>query len=158
MPHEAKPGQQELPPVQPGREQLEPVARCAGGHHALLPLPQYMFPGLVRRWQELVSSELAGMVQEEAVERYIQHDGIVISDYALQPHQVHFSRHVQRGFVGKCTYDLRGPDEKVTGNTELTVRQQILLLARLAFYCGIGYKTAMGMGQVRSICCGAALA
>jgi len=30
-------------------------------------------------------------------------------------------------------------------------RQQMLLLAQLAFYCGIGYKTAMGMGQVRPI-------
>ncbi len=33
--------------------------------------------------------------------------------------------------------------------TPLTVRQQIFLLAMFAFYCGIGYKTAMWMGQVR---------
>jgi CRISPR/Cas system endoribonuclease Cas6 (RAMP superfamily) len=52
-----------------------------------------------------------------------------------------------------CKYNLRGPDEEVKGTEEapLTVRQQILLLAQLAFYCGIGYKTAMGMGQVGSI-------
>ena len=31
------------------------------------------------------------------------------------------------------------------------MRQQILMLAWLAFYCGIGYKTAMGLGQVRLI-------
>jgi CRISPR/Cas system endoribonuclease Cas6 (RAMP superfamily) len=31
------------------------------------------------------------------------------------------------------------------------VRQQILLLAHLAFYCGIGYKTSMGMGRTRVI-------
>ncbi len=122
-----------------------------GGHHALLPLPQYMFPGLARRWQELAPPELEGMVQSELVEQYIENDGMVISDYALQPHQVCFAHHAQRGFVGRCKYDVRGPDEKVTGEAALTVRQQILMLARLAFYCGIGYKTAMGMGQMRLV-------
>ncbi len=120
-----------------------------GGHSALLPLAQYVFPGLARRWQELAPPELEGMVQGELVEQYVENDGIVISDYALQPHQVYFASHPQRGFVGRCVYDVRGPDEKVTEEAVLTVRQQILLLARLAFYCGIGYKTAMGMGQVR---------
>ncbi len=42
---------------------------------------------------------------------------------------------------------LRGGD----GEAPLTMKQQVLLLAQLAFYCGIGYKTAMGMGQVRPI-------
>jgi len=120
-----------------------------GGHHALLPLPHYMFPGLARRWQELAPSELEGMVQSELVERYVENDGMVICDYDLQPHQVCFAHHAQRGFVGRCKYDLRSPDEATTVEAPLTVRQQILLLAQMAFYCGIGYKTAMGMGQVR---------
>ena len=34
--HEAEPGKQELPPVQPGREQLEPLAGRAGGDQPLL--------------------------------------------------------------------------------------------------------------------------
>ena len=62
-----------------------------------------------------------------------------------------YANHPQRGFVGRCTYDVRGPDVKMTGEAELTVRQQVLMLAQLAFYCGVGYKTAMGMGQVRPI-------
>ena len=76
-----------------------------------------------------------------------------MSDYDLKPHQVYLRRHMQLGFVGRCTYDVRGPDEreKVTEEAPLTIRQQIWLLARFAFYCGIGYKTAMGMGQVRLI-------
>jgi CRISPR-associated endoribonuclease Cas6 len=122
-----------------------------GGHHALLPLPQYVFPGLVRRWQEFAPSELVHLVQSERIEQYIEDEGVVISDYDLKPHQVRFTQHVQPGFVGRCTYELRGPDEKVTGEAELTVRQQLLLLAQLAFYCGVGYKTAMGMGQVRLV-------
>src|SRR5207245_6319382 len=105
---------------------------------------------LVRRWEELAPSELVSIVQEEPVERYVANDGIVINDYALRPHQICFAHHVQRGFVGSCKYQLRGPDE-ARAESPLAVRQQILLLARLAFYCGIGYKTAMGMGQVRLI-------
>jgi CRISPR-associated endoribonuclease Cas6 len=124
-----------------------------GGHHALLPLPHYLFPGLVRRWQDLAPPELAHVVQMERIEQYIEDEGVVISDYDLKPHQVRFTTHVQSGFVGMCKYDLRGPDEEVKGPAEapLTVRQQILLLAQLAFYCGIGYKTAMGLGQVRPV-------
>mgnify|MGYP001159367449 CR=1 FL=1 len=124
-----------------------------GGHYALLPLPHYLFPGLVRRWQDLAPPDLAHVVQMERIEQYIEDDGVVISDYDLKPHQVHFTTHIQPGFVGTCKYDLRGPDEEGKGAEEdpLTVRQQLWLLAQLAAYCGIGYKTAMGMGQVRLI-------
>lgn len=122
-----------------------------GGHYALLPLPQYVFPGLARRWQELAPPEFAGVVQMERIAQYIENEGVVISDYSLKPHQLHFTTHVQPGFVGRCTYDLRGPDEAVREEAELTVRQQLWLLGQLAFYCGVGYKTAMGMGQVRPI-------
>lgn len=120
-----------------------------GGHFALLPLPRYVFQGLVRRWHDLAPPELEGMVQGELIDDYIENDGIIISDYALRPHQVYFANHPQRGFVGICMYDVRGSNDRVTEEGTLTVRQQILLLARLAFYCGVGYKTAMGLGQVR---------
>jgi CRISPR-associated endoribonuclease Cas6 len=118
-----------------------------GRHSALLPLPAYLFPGLARRWQEIAPPELASLVQIERIEQYIADDGIIISDYNLQPHQVHFTTHLQPGFVGQCTYDLRGPEEQGTEDAPLMVRQQIWLLARLASYCGVGYKTAMGLGQ-----------
>ncbi len=120
-----------------------------GGHCARLPMPHYLFPGLVKRWQELAPPELSHVVQMERIEQYIEDDGIVIGDYDLKPHQVRFTTHVQPGFVGRCKYDLRSPDEGVTREAPLTVRQQLWLLAQLAFYCGTGYKTAMGMGQVR---------
>lgn len=44
---------------------------------------------------------------------------------------------------------------KRNADTPLTIRQQIYLLARLAFYSGVGYKTAMGLGQVRLLARGA---
>lgn len=125
--------------------------RIYGPHTALLPLPQYVFPGLARRWQELAPPELAGMVQGDRVEQYALDDGIIIADYNLKPNTVKFTTHWQQGFVGKCKYLLRCPDEATAEEAPLTVRQQILLLAQLAFYCGVGYKTAMGMGRTRNV-------
>ena len=125
--------------------------RIYGNHSALVPMPHYVFPGLARRWEELVPPELAGLIQSERVEQYCLDDGIIITDYDLKPHQLRFTTHVQPGFVGTCSYALRGPDDAVTDEAPLTVRQQILLLGQLAFYCGVGYKTAMGMGRTRPV-------
>jgi CRISPR-associated endoribonuclease Cas6 len=122
-----------------------------GSHFARLPLPEYVFPGLAKRWQELAPPELAGVVQKERIERYIEDEGIVIEDYDLKAHQVQFVHHPQRGFVGTCCYELRGPDEETTAEIPLTVRQQLILLAQFAFYCGVGSKSPMGMGRVRLV-------
>jgi len=124
-------------------------SRGYGPHYARLPLPQYIFPGLMRRWEDIASPDLVGVIQKDRVEQYIQDDGIIITDYDLKTHHVKFTTHLQPGFIGTCRYQLRGPDERTEAGAALTVRQQILLLARLAFYCGIGYKTSMGMGRVR---------
>ena len=120
-----------------------------GKHYALLPLPRYVFPWLARRWRELAPSELTDVIQREQIERYIDEDGIVIDEHALQTHRVQFNRHPQRGFLGTCTYKLCGPDETDILPGQLTTRQQLVLLSRLAFYTGVGYKTTMGMGQIR---------
>jgi CRISPR/Cas system endoribonuclease Cas6 (RAMP superfamily) len=91
------------------------------------------------------------VVQREQIDRYVQEEGIIIDEYDLQPHTVKFTTHWQPGFVGTCTYSLRKPDWETSSaeETSLTVRQQVALLARFAFYTGTGYKTAMGMGRVR---------
>ena len=125
--------------------------RAYGNHYARLPLPQYVFPFLAKRWQELAPPELTGIVQKERVEAYALDEGVIINDYDLKPHMVKFTTHRQEGFIGTCKYLLRGPDEPTTDEVRLTMRQQILLLGQLAFYTGVGYKTAMGMGRVRSI-------
>lgn len=122
-----------------------------GNYSALLPLPHYVFPYLAKRWNELAPPELAHLVQRDAIEQYIQDEGVIIDDYNLKPHTVKFTTHWQQGFIGTCKYILRGPDDPITEEAPLTVRQQMLLLGQLAFYCGVGYKTAMGMGRVRQI-------
>jgi CRISPR-associated endoribonuclease Cas6 len=120
-----------------------------GKHYALLPLPQFVFPWLARRWHDLAPAELVNVIQREQIERYIAEDGVIIDDHALQTHRVQFNRHPQRGFLGSCTYELRGPDVADIPPGQLTIRQQLVLLSWLAFYTGVGYKTTMGMGQVR---------
>lgn len=120
-----------------------------GSHAVMLPLPQFVFQNLARRWEDIAPPELAGVIQKERIEQYLQEDGIVIVDYDLTAHHVHFTTHQQRGFIGSCTYELRGHDRAISPESPLTLRQQISLLAQLAFYSGIGYKTAMGLGQAR---------
>jgi CRISPR-associated endoribonuclease Cas6 len=120
-----------------------------GAHHMLFPLPQAVFQNLLRRWEDIAPAELAHVVQRERIEQYLLDDGIIVIDYDLMGHRVHFTTHLQRGFLGTCTYQLRGPDERTTSDSPLTVKQQIYLLAQLAFYCGVGHKTAMGLGQTR---------
>jgi CRISPR-associated endoribonuclease Cas6 len=111
----------------------------------------YVFPGLARRWEDIAPPELIGMVQKESIERYIEDDGIIIVDYDLKTHRLKFTTHQQQGFIGLCRYHLRSSAAEKPSCTALTVRQQILLLAQLAFYCGVGYKTSMGMGRVRPL-------
>jgi len=120
-----------------------------GPSTVMLPLPEYVFPNLIKRWQDVAPPDLINLIRPELIVQYIQEDGIVIDDYELQSHYVHFTRHVQSGFIGRCRYELRGPDQPPTPETPLTLRQQFFLLADLAFFTGIGYKTAMGLGQAR---------
>ena len=122
-----------------------------GTHYVRLPLPQYVFPGLVRRWVDIAPPELVGIIQKDRIEQYISDEGIIVVDYDLKAHSVKFTTHQQIGFVGICKYHLRGPDDDVTPEAPLTIRQQLLLLAQIAFYSGVGYKTSMGMGQVRPL-------
>ena len=120
-----------------------------GSYQAMLPLPLYVFQNLLKRWEDIAPPDLANVIQAEALEQYLQEDGVVIIDYNLTAHHVHFTAHQQRGFVGSCTYQLRGSSEKSDTEAPLTLQQQVFLLAQLAFYSGVGYKTAMGLGQAR---------
>jgi CRISPR-associated endoribonuclease Cas6 len=118
-------------------------------YFARLPLPLYVFSGLAKRWEEVAPPDMQDLIQQERIQHYLQDEGIFIQDYELKTHHITFTTHTQPGYIGTCTYFLRsdGPADA----DSLTIQQQLHLLADLAFYCGIGYKTAMGMGQARKI-------
>jgi CRISPR-associated endoribonuclease Cas6 len=120
-----------------------------GSHPVMLPLPQYVFQNLIKRWEDIAPPDLVSVIEKERLTAYLEADGIIIEDYDLKAHRVHFTTHEQRGFVGSCTYQLRSPYERTSPDAPLTFGQQIRLLAQLAFYSGIGYKTAMGLGRAR---------
>jgi CRISPR-associated endoribonuclease Cas6 len=125
-----------------------------GTHYALLPLPHYVFPNLVRRWEDIAPPELTGLIQARQIEEYALADGVIITNYDLQPHRIHFTKHVQHGFIGRCSYLLRDSRRVPDTNEEaspLSIRQQLWLLSQLAFYTGIGYKTSMGMGRAHMV-------
>ncbi len=143
-----------------------------GKYYARLPLPSYVFGSLANRWHEIAPPALTHVIQRERLEAYIEADGVVIDDYQLQAHTIHFAEYTQRGFIGTCRYLLRGPEDPLTAQASLTLsqqlsrekgawnsselgiltlRQQILLLSWLAFYTGVGYKPTMGMGQMRAV-------
>jgi CRISPR/Cas system endoribonuclease Cas6 (RAMP superfamily) len=128
-----------------------------------LPLPHYVFPNLAKRWEGIAPPELAGIVQRRLIEDYTLEDGVIITDYDLHPHRIHFTRHVQQGFVGRCTYRVHDAQSGLIANDDadegdresarspLSIPQQLWLLSQLAFYTGIGYKTSMGMGRAQTV-------
>lgn len=123
-----------------------------GNYFARLPLPHLVFPTLAKRWHELAPPEVRDVIEQEKIETYVQDEGIIIDDYDLVPQTVTYTTHKQPGFVGTCTYILRNDGaQREQREGTLTVRQQVLALAMLAFYTGIGYKPAMGMGQARLV-------
>jgi CRISPR-associated endoribonuclease Cas6 len=69
---------------------------------------------------------------------------IIISRYSLETCYLPGSKFGQTGFQGTITYEVKGAqtDPEATWLTPL---------ARFALFSGVGYKTAMGMGQTRCI-------
>jgi CRISPR-associated endoribonuclease Cas6 len=120
-----------------------------GTYHVLFPLPLMVFQSLLRRWEDIAPPEISHLIDKERIELYLQEDGIIVIDYDIQAHHAHFTTHLQRGFLGTCTYQLRGSNGKTSPDAPLTLWQQLYVLAQIAFYSGVGHKTTMGLGQMR---------
>ncbi len=114
-------------------EDGEPDAARRRPRMGLLPLPETLFKSLAQRWNALAPAEIQidlGRV-EAAAKRS------VVSRYELRTVTHSLERRTQVGFLGTCSYELRGdPDE----------RRLLNALADAAYYTGIGVKTARGMG------------
>ena len=117
---------------------LTPTAFRSGRRNILFPVPGLVFRTLSQKWNTYAPIDLGEMVP-----RLID-ETVRVSRYRLRTQMLRFDDYPQIGFTGEVSYliskDL--PD--------LWVRA-IHLLADFAFYAGVGYKTTMGMGQVRTL-------
>jgi CRISPR-associated endoribonuclease Cas6 len=102
------------------------------------PLPRFLWEGLLRAWNSYAPPCFA--LEKRSLSAWVTRNVIVKACQDLHMHTLQFSTHIQRGFLGTCQYELTALDG---------LAAQVTALAAFAFYSGIGYKTTMGMGQVR---------
>lgn len=115
---------------------LSPTAFRSQGRTVLLPLPRLVFTSLLERWNRYAPFPLSPVLLE-AVEA-----GVDIARYTLETRMLDFDRYRQAGFVGNCEF-------LVHRDLPAAYRQHLGLLTAFALFSGVGYKTTMGMGQVR---------
>jgi CRISPR-associated endoribonuclease Cas6 len=102
-----------------------------------LPLPELVLGSLLARW-----NVFAPLTLPDDVRRYAQ-ECLAVSRYRLQSHAVQFGQAISVGFTGQCQYTALVWDPYWL--------RVVSLLAAYAFYSGVGLRTTVGMGQVRSI-------
>lgn len=109
-----------------------------GKQFVILPEPALVFESLLRTWNAYSPAPFA----EEPLKTYLA-DHVVVKRYKAESHMLRYPRHFQVGFTGTVTCGLMAKDDEVC--------RQLNALADFAFYAGVGYKTTMGMGQVRRV-------
>lgn len=108
-----------------------------GQYFSLFPEPLLVWESLLRVWNLYAPESLQ---MERQVLREFVHNHVSVSACELSTRTLHYPKYTQKGFMGTCTYTISHGDEKA---------KHIACLAAFAPYAGVGYKTTMGMGQVR---------
>ena len=114
------------------------TAFSLGGHQfCIFPEPVHLFGSLLRVWNRYAPDRvhMETYAMRESIGKHI-----AVTTCSLHHAFLHFPTYVQKGFVGRCTYQLSADRQQ---SARLTA------LAAFAQYAGAGYKTTMGMGQVR---------
>ena len=139
------PGWQQLAHSQPARQLglrfLSPTAFSQkGNRRLLLPLPANVFRSPVRMWETFAPSTMPRL---DGWMDWCERD-VLVSDLRIETVTVNIRERVKfTGFVGEVWYEAASYDE-----TPLSIWQA---LADLAVFCGVGYKSTMGMGAVERI-------
>ena len=117
---------------------VSPTAFSLGQRHfELFPYSYHVWTSVLRAWNAYAPERFH--MDERRVRQACADHTIGVAQCDIQTHMLHFPNFVQKGFIGTCTYFLR--DESVS---------EFAALAAFAQYAGVGYKTTMGMGQVRT--------
>lgn len=122
-----------------------PTVFNLGGAKVALPIPALIFEGLRRRWNRHAPQPLAPFEQLErrvATLNYEIHCQLI--DLGWQNPSEQRKSGPMAGFTGWCEFG-------ITHEAEPELMRDLNLLADFAFYAGVGYKTTMGLGQVRAI-------
>ena len=102
----------------------------------LFPEPPFIWESLLLSWNRYAPES---MHMEKQAIRDAFGSRIAVTACALRTAFLHFPTSVQKGFTGRCTYQLLAPEP---------LAARLTTLAAFAKYSGSGYKTTMGMGQV----------
>ncbi|MEG6617607.1 CRISPR-associated endoribonuclease Cas6 [Peptococcaceae bacterium 1198_IL3148] len=106
------------------------------GSNYPLPDPIKVFNNLLKKWDAYSPVSLGGNFIE-----FIEAN-VYPSMFRLQTKIMHFDRYKQVGFTGSCQFAIRSQQDAIF----ISVMH---MLSQYAFYAGVGYKTTMGMGQVK---------
>ena len=109
-----------------------PACFRRAGKLILFPLPDLLVTGLAKRWEHF--SDVALPV--------FNPDSIMVSKYGLKTSLVKFDRYNLVGFRGYCNYSFTEEARDID-------RWSLAVLLKFAIFAGVGYKTTMGMGQIR---------
>ncbi len=134
------------PEPQVAIEFLSPTAfslgqRPWGKQFHLFPDAAFVFRSLLRSWNALAPTNLA--IEPDVVEEYLDRDSVILRLEKLNTSMLRYPDHPQIGFTGRVTYGFKGKDDDIL--------RRLDTLADFAFYAGVGYKTTMGMGQVKKV-------
>jgi CRISPR-associated endoribonuclease Cas6 len=118
--------------------------RAWGKQLLLFPTSSLVFENLARQWEIFAPTHLRlGDLTPQDIAIWCD-EHVLVSYYTLSTRYLSSSKFGHVGFLGHVTYEVKG-------EPSASVARWLSPLARLALFSGIGYKTTMGMGQVR--CC-----
>lgn len=134
-----------MPPLRHSLEFATPTVFHRAGMAIPLPMPTLVFGSLIRVWNTFSPVSLP-VPMLDFVEKFVG-----ITRHRITTRLVQFGtseRHI--GYVGTVGYVVMPLEKTALTADEYRQRVQVLdMLARFAFYTGVGARTAVGMGQTR---------
>ncbi len=109
-----------------------------GKQYELIPYPKLVFGSLATAWKALTGENMV-----EAVEKYAEKCWQPVL-HRLERKSLTLHNHPQFGSVGRVEY-------RRINDEDTPLARSLALLADLAFYTGLGRKTAQGMGMTRRV-------
>ncbi|WP_255362991.1 MULTISPECIES: CRISPR-associated endoribonuclease Cas6 [unclassified Thermosipho (in: thermotogales)] len=100
------------------------------------PKPEKVFGDLLKKFNRVSSKK----IKEEIIKDFNE---IKISNMKIYKKKVYMSNYYLKGFVGDVVFSV--------DRNNNTLAKIVNLLSKFAFFSGVGYKTAMGLGQVKDL-------